>query len=348
MTTIIFKNTDFLLQSSGSDIVNEFICEFSSLLPDWVEEGGGVERILSPKFIFSEIWASLSGSGGRIGRFILFIILSMLVCYISSLYESKLTAATVAAVCVISLAPAGFEIFAIAAEVAEGLGQIRSFFGSLIPLLLSVEVAGGGTESAAVAALQMSAIASVTEILCSEILLPLVWAMIALGGFSALGGGCAERVLSVISSLFTKGLGFACAVVSAIFALQSLIATAADTAALRLAKFTAQSILPSVGTVITASMSTLSSGLVYARGVIGTGAIGVILWIMLSPLVILLSYRLALNLAVGFSQSLEVKPCATALKAIRRALDGLISLFLISGVLFIFQLVIFIKGGAEV
>ena len=348
MTTIIFKNTVYNSQSTIFDQVEKYINDFFSLMPEGVNGVEDIDELLSPSGVITAFFSASSENGGRVGRFFAMLMLSAIVAYLASVYSGRLSPFLESCICVVSLTPAVYELISLAAEVSSGIDKMSVFFSSLIPLLLSVMIASGCGGASAVSGVQMSVVASAVQVISAEILLPMVRAMLILGGLSAIDGSGAERLILTMKNVFTKGLGFASTVVCSLFALQSIIAGAADTAALRLAKFTAQSIVPSVGAIITASMSTLSSGLAYARGVIGAGAIGAIVWIMLSPLAVLLLYRLAVEVCLGFAKSLGVKSYSRGLSAIQYALDGLISIFIVSGVLFIFQLVIFIKNGSEI
>lgn len=348
MTTFIFKIGVFSASESAFSKIEKYIKDFLSILPEELGEIEDVTELLTPSAIFTEISAILKRNGGAIGGFFALLMISCVVAYIASLYEGRLSSSSQSAVCVIALSPAAFQLLDLSCEMAEGLDKICGFFSSLAPLMLSVMVAGGANNSSAASGLQMSLVASAVEALSSEILIPQVKATLILGAVSALGGAGADKLVSLFRNIFTKGVGIVSAVVCALFALQSLIAGAADTAALRLAKFTAQSLAPSVGAVIGASMSTLSSGLAYARSIIGAGAIAAILWIMLSPLALVMIYRLAVGLCLSFSGSLGVKPHARALQSMQYALDGLISVFLMSGVLFVMQIIIFIKCTSEI
>ena len=348
MTTIIFKNATYSSKNTIFDQVEKYINDFLSLMPEGVEKVEDIDELLSPSGVASELFAVFCESGGRVGRFFAMLMLSAIFAYLASVYSGRLSPFLESCICVVSLTPAVYELISLAAEVSSGIDQISIFFSSLIPLLLSVMIASGCGGASAISGVQMSVVASAVQVISAEILLPMVRAMLILGGLSAFDGSGAERLILTMRNVFTKGLGLASTVVCSLFALQSVIAGASDTATLRLAKFTAQSLAPSVGAIITASMSTLSSGLAYARGIIGAGAIGAIIWIMLSPLAVLLLYRLAVEICLGFAKSLGVKSYFRGLSAIQYALDGLISVFIVSGVLFIFQLIIFIKSGSEI
>jgi hypothetical protein len=348
MTTYIFKNGIICADKTVFGQMEKYINDFLALLPQSLGDEVDIEKLLDPAIVFSEILSAFSASGGRIAAFFSLLMISGVIAYISSVYEGKISPLLGSAVCVVALGPAIYELLSLADEITSALEEICTFFSSLVPLILSVMIAGGSSSASVASGMQMSLVSSALQVISSELLLPMSRVTLILGGASAFGGYGAERVAKAIRNIFTKGLGLVSTLICALFALQSVIASAADTATLRLAKFTAQSIVPSVGSVITASMSTLSSGLAYARGVIGAGAIGGILWIMISPAAVLMAYRIAISVSLDFALSLGIKPYSRVLSAMQYALDGLISVFIVSGVLFIFQLVIFIKSGVEI
>lgn len=347
MTTFIFFNDVFLLKSGTFDKIDGYINDFLSLLPEAVRDKD-IEEILDPSLFFSEIISALKGGGARAGSFFLILALSVLVCYLASVYEGKLSSAAMSGACVMALSPLVYELLLLVDEVTVGLSKICSFFSSVIPLVLSVVVAGGGGSTSAAIGAQMSFVASATQVISLELLMPMVRAVIVLSAVSSLGGVGSERLVSIFRLILTRGIGVLTVVVCAIFSLQSIIASAADNAALRLAKFTAQSLAPAVSTIIGASMSTISSGLAYSRGVIGAGAIGAILWIMLSPCSMIIIYRFLIGVAMGVSDALEIKPLSRSLATMQNALDGLLSVFLVSVVLFVFEFIVFIKCGVEI
>ena len=353
MTSILFKMTLFLNKIDRYGKVDEFIDEFFSLLPSGV--GADLEDLvdmLSPRFILNEILAVASGEGGKVCTFLTTLLVATLLGYISSVFDNTLFpgsadksigAISSSAICLVALFPAIRELFLLVETVGNILSQITKFFASLIPLLTSIAVYSGAVVGAAVSAMQMSSLASVIEMLCSELFMPLIYATVSLGEISGLGGLATERLLLMIKNLLTKGLGLLSLFVSALFTMQSLIASAKDTMSLRLAKFTAQSVAPSIGAVISASMSTLASGISYARGVVGVGAICAVVSMMVSPALPLVLYRLAVEICRSFASLFGVKAIDRALGAIQYALDGIISVLFVSVALFVLQLVLFLK-----
>lgn len=339
----------------GYSKIDEYINDFLGLLPDGVDfNAENLSDVLSPRFILNEISAALSGESGRIGNFLATLLVAVILSYISSIFdktalpvpgEKNLSFTSASAICLVALFPAVREIFTLAEAVGSSLSQIGTFFASLIPLLTSIAVSSGAVEGAAVSAVQMSALASVTQVLCAELFMPLLFAAISLGAISALGGAATEKLLTALRNILTKGFALVSLFVSALFTMQSLIASAKDTMALRLARFTAQSIAPSIGAVISASMSTLASGISYARGLVGVGAIFAIMTMVISPALPLVIYRLAVEICQSFAALFGVKVVDRTLNAMKYALDGLISVLFISVALFVLQLILFLKVG---
>ncbi len=348
MTTIIFKNDVLYGKTSPYDKIIELINEFFGLVPPDVgltEETLG--SALTPGFVFKEISSVLEGKGGEVANFFATLIISILLVYICSIFTSSVSPLAEGAVTLIALFPAVRQTFFLIVEVGESLSEIATFFGSLLPLLLGIILMGGGAEGAVATSLQVSLVSSLVENVCSEVLMPVLYALLVMAPFSSLGSKGAERFGLSLRTFFTKGLGLAVAITSGIFALQSIIATSKDTAALRLARFTAQTISPSVGAVISGSISTLASGISYAKGVVGAGAIIVIVTILLSPLLALILYRICIELSCTFADMLGTKTASRALVAMKHVIDGSISLLLLSSALMILQLVLFIRGGAS-
>ena len=123
-----------------------------------------------------------------------------------------------------------------------------------------------------------------------------------------------------------------------------MIASSADSAAMRAAKYTA-GLIPVVGGTVSGALSTLAAGLSYAKGIIGIGAIAVILGMALSPLILLLLYRLALSISLTLSELLGAAVMAKALSAFRFSLDSLIAVYALSAVIYIFEILLFVKIG---
>ena len=346
MTSIVFENSDFNSTNASNNRINDFINEFVSMLPEGVElDVSNIGKSLSPAVIFGEILSMIRGEGIR--DVVIMLLFSVFIIFLSSLYETRLTPMIEIGAGMAFLAGTTNSLYTLTDEVCRSLDKMSSFFASLTPLLVSVSVFGGGSNTAISSSMQMTLTASVLELISSRLLLPLISAMLVLGVLSTLGGSAIPRIQKTIRDIFTKALGLISVVSGILFTLQSVLASASDSAALRLAKFTAQSVAPSVGTVISSSMSTLASGVGYAKSIIGAGAVYAVISVMLSPLPQLVLYRFAIGICQSFAEIMETKTFARGLSGLRYALDALVSVYLIFGALFILQLILFVRSGAS-
>ena len=114
---------------------------------------------------------------------------------------------------------------------------------------------------------------------------------------------------------------------------------------MRAAKHLAQTALPVVGGTVSASLSTLWSGLSLTKGVIGIGGITVIIGMFLGPLISLLIYRFALGI---FSVPASFLSVSSPLSRVSECLDLLIGVYSTSAVIYIFEIVLFINGGVGI
>ena len=131
-------------------------------------------------------------------------------------------------------------------------------------------------------------------------------------------------------------------------ALQTVIASASDGMLIRSAKFTASSSIPIVGGAVSGALSTLAAGLSYAKSIVGGGSLVLMLTVTLSPIIILLAYRLILSIAVNFLTFLDTGGGVRCFSAMLGALDALIGVLSMSTVVYIFEIILFIKSGVAI
>ena len=82
--------------------------------------------------------------------------------------------------------------------------------------------------------------------------------------------------------------------------------------------------------------------------VIGVGSIWVLLSVFLSPLALLLMYRLMLSLSVSLSEIIGAKLSERCFSSFRFSLDTLISVHSLSLIIYVFQIILFVKSGVSI
>ena len=342
-------NHDFI-SARASDIIKEF----SNVIP--VESGVSTDDeslIESIGFdsMMRAIVGALSGEGSEVLEFFLmtvgFAVLCVVCDWVSFSNAETEKAAGVGVLVIMSVAiyPKVYSVFE---TVRESLESTSSFFGAALPIMTAVTTAQGSVKTAGVQAMNMNITLGIVGAIAGKILLPLSFALLALALVSSFGDGSIGSVGRGIKSIFTFGLGIVTAVSSAAIALQTVIASASDSIALRAARYAAGGLIPVVGSSVSSALSTLAGGLAYAKSTVGAATIAVIAVISIAPLVTLIVYRMIFSLAVSFLEYMDNPRGVRCFSAYKTAFDAVISVYVMSTLVCIIQVIIFLKGGGNV
>ncbi len=327
--------------SAAEDTAEDYLEQFYDIFGTESElsEEIGVEALLS------EIVSSFSG-GGDILAFSAFVLGAVIVIALASLLcESRYAAAAATALAVIGIYG---KIYGLVESAVAALSEMSEMFSALIPIAAGVTLAGGGVNGAAAEAAAMGTVFGAVSGIFLPILLPLVAFMLALCVCASLGGGEIRSLFLRARSLFMWLLGIVSAVLMGGIALQGVICSARDSAAMRIAKYSASGLLPVIGGTVSASLSSLAAGLSYAKSVIGAQAIYVFLTLAVAPLLMMLLYRAILSVGGGLLSFLGVGEGGGGLSYLCFSLDALISVYGVSVLLYIFEVIMFMKSGVAI
>ena len=326
--------------------------DFEGAIPAETEISTSSDELIE-SFGFDAIMRAAIGeiSSGK-NEFFGFLLTVIGFCILSVLCESisfsgegadRTVGATLLLVMSLAIYPRIHSIFL---SVKGSLDTLTVFLGAALPAMTAVTAGSGAVKSAAVQTMNMNITLGIIGSVASRLLLPLSFALLALALTSSVGDGISVGVGRGIKSLFTFGLGIVTAAASAAIALQSVVAGAADSAALRAARYAASGLIPVVGSSVSGALSTLAGGLAYAKSTIGAASIGVISALTIAPLVLLLIYRMVFSLAVTLMEYMDNGRCVRCFSAYRTAMDAVISVYVMSTLVCIIQVILFIKGGA--
>ena len=339
---------------SGEDFAEGILEDFNQIIPNESGVTTGDELISDVGFetLLSDIIATVSGEWSSILSFFVMLMgFAVIMAVSEGMYVSenpllqKNVSAAVAAIASVSIFTS---LYGIIVAVKESLETIVDFFSSLIPFVTVISASSGAPGTASVQAVNMNITLAVIQKFCTGALLPLVFALFSLALAASLGEGGAASVARGIKNAFMWGIGIICTVLAAAIALQTLLASAKDTAALRAARYAASGMIPIVGTSIASALTTLASGLAFVKSTVGVGAIAVIISLALVPLVSLLLYRLAFSVAVIFLEFIGSAGGVRCFSAFKTALDALLAVYSVSVLICIVQLIVFIKSGVSV
>ena len=314
---------------------------FDATDPESLSEAVGFEAILL------EIYGVLKDEGAELLSFLLTLIGIATLAALGRTVDVRLRPAVSAAISAVASVTVVSVILPAVSAVGEAMAEVGDFFSGLVPIFSGITLAGGGVSTAAVSAAGMSISLTVIGSFSTRVLTLCVTMLFVFGMLADLGG-IGEGMMRGVRSFFLRGIGVVCFLFGSILTLQTVISGASDGMMMRTAKFAATSTIPVVGTTVSGAMGTLGAGLSYVKGISGTAALAVIGWIALSPLVLLLAYRFVISAAVAFVGFLDTGGGIRCFSAMLVALDALIAVFSMTTIVYIFQIILFIKSGVAI
>lgn len=338
--------------ADGGEVADGLMSDFEAALPE--DSPINVEDLISHvgfDAILSEIVSSFRSESGEIVSFFLTVLgiaLSFSIVELGrDLGSQKLSRTAAAAVSAIAALLVFSSLNMLVSSVAQSLSAVSEFFSGIIPVMTGVAVAGGAVGSAAVQGTNMNIALGIINALTDSFLLPMVFMIFALALAGSVGGDTAPLAKGV-RSVFVWGLGIVSAVFIAAVSMQSILASAQDTAALRAAKHAVSGSIPIVGSTVSGALATLSGALSYVGARIGVASVAVLVLMAVSPLLMLLLYRVALSLAVSALEFVGAKDGAGCLASFRGALDAMIAVYVVSIVIYIMEIFVFMKCGVGI
>lgn len=350
--TIVVVFGIFTLPSAASEIADGYLDEFYGILPEGSEGlSESPESLLSAvglDALIFEITSAISAEGGAVGSFFALLLGSSALMCAASLYKGPLSSVTEVGVCVVCSLLIFRAMWPAFSEAMDTVLALTDFFAAAVPIMTGITLAGGGTLTAGVQAVGMNFTLATVGGVLSRAFVSLAAFAFSLGLVSAFGDSSASTVARALKSVSGWLVGIATTLIIATLSLQTVVASATDSAAMRAAKYAAQGIIPVVGGTVSGALGTLAAGLAYVKDTVGVGAIAVSVTAALSPLVIMLLYRLALSLAATLSGLFCSAAAVRTLGAFRYAADSVTTVYSLSVLVYIFEVILFMKGGVSI
>ena len=347
--TLVVISFCFGIKTSAATEVDEFISEFEEITPEGFLdelEVGRIVEMLGVEGILRRLIAVLSGERSRVLSFFLLLLGVIITSSLVNLVSTELAESVRAVVGILSSVAIFHTISALVNEVFLSLNKINEFFSSFIPISIAITAFGGGESTAVTQGSGMYVTLSLLSRASGTVFSSICSFGLSAALLSPLGGQIVSSLTSAVKSIFTRVLGIFTAVITAAFSLQTLVSSSVDGASMRAARYIASGLIPVVGSTVSGALSTLASGMSYAKGIIGGGGVAVILFFAITPLVILLLFRLALSASIGVSQMLCAE-CERMLVAYRSALDMSLAVYALSTLVYLFEIIVFIKSGVN-
>ncbi len=223
------------------------------------------------------------------------------------------------------------------------LHWLASFITALLPVFSSLYVAGGNIACAAYANSGAYMLTVLIEEIFAEILLPLCKLLLAIAVTAMVSPLELSGIIKVIKDLFTTALAFLMMLNSAVYSLGNHIAAAKDGVAMRAVRFAAGSFIPVVGGAVGEAMRTVAGSLSVIKAGVGWVCCAAAIIILLPPIVSVLLYRTAIELAGAAARLCSLNTEAKLLDGAVTVCNLLAALMAASAVLFVLAVTLFIK-----
>ena len=330
--------------SENTEVIIE---DFKEALPYGYEEYSDIKKAsesVGVKHLLQNVAKAIKGGRGEYIVLLLTMVGIALFSSIASLHESDVGAVSSQAVGIICSALLFDRLLFLIKGSVAALDELSSFFSSVIPVCLAVNTLGASPSTAAAQATGMGITLSIYSYLAENLLLPLVSATFVTSALSSVDGAF-SRISKGIKGAFLWIIGIFSTLVGAAFSLQSVIASGADNVVIRSAKYAISSTIPIVGGTVSGALGLLVGGTSYARSIVGGGAVAVVISLVISPLVTILMYRLCLKLGIVFSSFISNAGCSDVISSLLGAIDMLMAAYAFTAIVYIVELVAFLKGG---
>ena len=333
----------FSLPSSAKE-PGDYIQEFDEILPQEIGDTDSQEMFsyTGVDALLYEIFASVSGKSGRIVSFLLLLFGALVLMSVTSFGEGALSEAAGVGVSVLTVSATMSAALPPLLEAAEGMRGLSEFFSLFIPVASGILVSGGAVNTAAASGAGMNVTVSLISGIGTPFFLSVAAFSLAVGAVCSFGDGALLNLSGSVKSFFMWAIGLVCATLMGAMSLQSFIAITRDNTMMRAAKYAAQSMIPIVGGTVSGALSTLATGLAYAKSIVGVGALTVIMSMFLSPLIVLLLYRLVISFCSGLAGYFGVGRAVRVFSALRLSFDIYIAVYAVSLILYVFEIALFL------
>ena len=229
----------------------------------------------------------------------------------------------------------------------EVIKECSDFMLSFIPVYSSAVIASGYVSSAVgFRSLMLSASAVISNI-ANDIVVPLICIYFALCVAGTISSVNINSIAKSVKSFATWVLTFSITVFSGIMGLGTIVASSADGAFSKTAKFLIGSSIPVAGSFVSDALASVKDCIGVTKNIMGVYAIIVIAAIFLPPLINLISWRIFLSVSVGINSVLGNKNLSGLLSSASCVIGIMLALVSLTAIMFIFSITILLitAGG---
>lgn len=234
-------------------------------------------------------------------------------------------------------------------SAAAAIQSCADFILSFIPVFVSLVAVGGQPVSATTYNTFLLLTSEVISKITANQLVPLVTIYLAFCIVGALTPSMnLSGAASTAKSIVTWALGLLVTVFVGLLGIQSLVASGADTVAMKTGKFLIGSFVPVVGKALSDALTTAQSCVKLLKTTVGAYAVAVASLTFLPSLLQTIVWYFAVNLGSSVSDVLGAQQIGKVLKACATALSLLLAIIAFVALLFIISTTIMLVVGMNI
>lgn len=205
--------------------------------------------------------------------------------------------------------------------------SIKAQMDAVFPILLTMLSAVGGSVSVSVYQPAMALLASAIINIFTIFLMPLFLISIVLGLVSNLSNNVKlDKFISFINSLFKWIIGLVFTVFIGFATIQGITAGSIDGLSIKTAKFAIKSYVPIVGSYISDGLYVILASSSLIKNAVGAGGLLLLAGTILTPIIELVVFMMALKLMAGIIEPLGDGKIASFVSSLSKSMTMLISM----------------------
>lgn len=212
-------------------------------------------------------------------------------------------------------------------ETSNTIISIKSQMDAIFPILLTLLTAVGGSVSASIYQPAMVLLTNVISGFVTYVLMPIFIFSIVFSIISNLSPTVKlDKFSGFLNSSYKWLMGLVFTIFTAFLSLQGISASSVDGISIRTAKYAIKSYVPLLGSYLSDGMGIILASSNLIKNAVGAAGLFLLLATIISPLIDLIVFMLALKLVAGIVEPLGNKQIANFVSSIAKNLTLLISL----------------------
>lgn len=295
------------------------------------------------RYLFREVVANWA----LLGQLIILAVICAVLQNLQSAFDSEATGKVAYTVCYLVLVILAITSFAVAIGSARGIiDRLVSFMLALLPTLLALLAGMGGITSAGIFHPLMIAATHLVSTVIVNVVFPLLFLAAILEIISGINENFKVTGLAALfrqGSLTLLGLGFS--LFLGVMAVKGAAGAVADGVTLRTGKFLANTFIPVVGKMFSDAAELVIGSSLLIKNAIGAAGAAAIFFIVIFPLLKIVSIVLIYRLAASLIQPVGGTPIVNCLNSIANSLTLVCVSVAVAALMFFVAVTVIIGAG---